>query len=293
MRWVDRRDTSAGTCSDLGATLVALGALTGADAIRARGADKILFVEGDLDKSLLGAFFERAGHRDIFSDPGLLVVPLLGGKGDAEKIPDFQRYLQATLHVSAKMACIVDCDYELEAVGDTNDTSTSGVVVHTLNRKEVENYLLEPSILARAARIAADARKKHTQQTVAPPTQEEIEKELKAITNSDEIRGLVECQLKPQYRASLDIKLHSSDRESRADAWFNTKWANQDWRLERCPGKRGLALLRSWCQETHGLSLGTATLLAAVEGCPPELDSLGESLSAFFFPDDAQPSSVP
>ncbi len=66
--WIDRAKTEGIACSGIGRFLIDLGAITKAEAIRAFGADKILFVEGSLDRGVLTQLIDCSGKKNPFKD---------------------------------------------------------------------------------------------------------------------------------------------------------------------------------------------------------------------------------
>ena len=119
-----------------------------ADAIRAHGADKVLFVEGSLDRGLLSSFFDMFSTHNPFKDPTVVVAPLPGGKGVAVHVDMFRRLLQETFRLKTEVACILDADYELQP---SDSLSDAGVLKRVLHRKEIENYLISAELLTRAS----------------------------------------------------------------------------------------------------------------------------------------------
>jgi hypothetical protein len=81
--WIDRSTVEAKQCNEVGRVLADLGALSKADAVRACGANKILFLEGRPDKTVLSTLFRIAGGKNPFDDPEVIVAELPSGKGDA------------------------------------------------------------------------------------------------------------------------------------------------------------------------------------------------------------------
>jgi predicted ATP-dependent endonuclease of OLD family len=110
--WIDRNEREARQCNNIGSMLVDLGAITNTDAIRAHGADKILFVEGGLDRKLFRHIFELSGNsHNPFEDTKVIVAELPNGKGDKKHLKTFCELLRSTYAIQAKIACIVDSDY--------------------------------------------------------------------------------------------------------------------------------------------------------------------------------------
>ena len=143
--WIDRKQDGGRTCSSIGRVLVDLGALTKADAIRAYGTDKILFVEGSLDRQVLGQLLSTAGVTNPFSDAGVVVAELPSGRGDSVHLAVFRRLLMEALKRDMAVCCVVDNDYDAETSDPPGEPEDGGEVsVFRLRRKEAENYLISP-----------------------------------------------------------------------------------------------------------------------------------------------------
>jgi hypothetical protein len=277
--WIDRKTTEAGTTNSLGTFLADLGALSKADAIRACGADKVLFLEGALDKRLLKHLFSLSGVRSPFDDPQVIVASLPSGKGDSVHLKMFHRLLFEAFHLDVKVACITDRDFELkEKDGADNDAQ-----VLALGRKEVENFFLVPDVLLSAVNHAAEKRIAKTRQQVRRPVTEEIIGALESVVSQAAVKNAVRWQLVPQFRESLDRSQHPSSREAEADAWFETRWSDASWRIKNCPGKQVLAEFRRWCQGNFGLTLTNTELTRAIVTCPPDIAEIARKLSEHFY----------
>lgn len=279
LRWIDRRDKNAQSCEGLGALLTDLGAVSKADAIRAYGADKVLFVEGCLDQSVLGPLFQKSGYKNPFDDPHVIVARLPGGKGDRTHLRMFKQLLNETLRIDVAVAAITDHDFEF----DSGPESTSDVCVLTLERKEVENFLLEPQVLHCALVSLAKKREEFTGKSVELPSQEDVLKKLNDILGSDEIRNAVRFQMLPQYRATLDSKLDPSTKEERGEEWWSKHWEVGEFRMKRCPGKRVLAELRKWCQTEFGVTLTSGELIRSISHCPEEVSRVAKRIEQHLY----------
>jgi len=214
--WIDRKKTEAGRTNSIGTILADLGALSKADAIRACGADKVLFLEGSLDQRLLKHIFSPSGIRSPFVDPRVIVPSLPSGKGDSVHLKMFRRLLLEAFRLDVKVACITDRDFDLEGTKEEDDD----VLVVALGRKEVENFFLDPDILVSAVNSVADRRSARTRQLAQRPSRDEIVRVLDSVVNQPTVKSAVRWQLVPQYRESLDRSQHRSSKEAEADTWF-------------------------------------------------------------------------
>ena len=281
--WIDRKESEGRSCGNLGRVLADLGSVSKADAVRAWGADKVLFVEGSLDKTVLSYMFGLVGATNPFADPAVLVAALPSGKGDRVHLCAHRKFVRETCQVEVAIACLTDNDYELDTHGGHAAENTEGVLLLSLPGKETENFFLEPDVLATALAATARRRKEFTGAEVTLPPRNEIVEKLMATLEDEDTREYVRWQLVPRYRDSLEQGLDPSTRESRADKWFDEHWGDEKWRLRNCPGKAVLKKLRDWCQREYGLTLTAKALLEAVTEPPPGIAEVAQRLQAFFY----------
>jgi len=286
--WVDRADDCGRRCTDLGRVLSDLGAITKADAIRAYGADKILFMEGPLDGRVLKKLLGLAPQKNPFEDNTVIKPTLPGGKGEAKNLPAFKRLLRETLQLDVKIACITDNDYEIPQASSQGNTPDSDCLFLSVGCKEIENYLLDAAVIAEAARSAAEDRKRGTAEYVDLPTAEQIKEQIQSIIHEDTILKTMRCQAIPRWQENLHKDLDPSTKFSQAEDWFDQKWKDNGWRLRNCPGKLVLGNLRKWCQDEFSITLTDSKLIAALKVCPNDIVELSRKLNAYFYSTDAE-----
>jgi hypothetical protein len=276
--WVDRSEAEAKPVSTLARALVDLGSISNTDAVTVNSARAVLFVEGSTDRRVLSAAFEKCGLPDPASDPKVIVAKLPDGKSSADSVRMLPPLLQGLVGKTIAVACLVDNDWQLL---DTQPNKLDGSTV-CLTRKEIENFLIEPSIFSQAAAAAARQRHESGASNVAFPDEAVVVTKLNEICES--VRESVQCQLVWRYRVTLPANLDPSTREQRAMQWFSDRWSDPNWRLGAVPGKQVLARLRHWCQHTYRLTLSTKQLLEALSPVPTDLrESLG-AISRLLYP---------
>ena len=123
---------------------------------------------------------------------------------------------------------------------------------HFHHRKEVENYLLTPAVLDRAAQKALDERERRTGESHSAGV--DILGVLKSIT--DELKA--ECS--GQYIGKYYEYFKSSGRDRATLATealniFESKWNCMASRMEIVGGKTVLRAVRERLQESHGITL--------------------------------------
>ncbi len=278
LRWVDRRAEAARPCDGLGEVLTNLGAISNADAIRVSGADKVLFVEGGFDHSLMSALFEKSGKANPFSDSTIIVARLPSGKGSVTHLQAFRHLLRETFHLHIKVAVVTDRDYQL----DQEEPAHTEVLVATLERKEAENYLLNPSVIAGAMKSVAKKRFAKTREPINAPDEGEVASKLDEIVLTSSVRDTLKFQVLPRYRETLDAGFDQSTKEKLGDEWWSKQWSDSTWRINMCPGKKVLAEMRKWSQSTFGITLTRGELMSAVTDCPEEIAKIAENIERHF-----------
>lgn len=281
--WIDRTQKKGLTCNEVGRLLVDLGAMTKADAIRSCGADRVLFVEGSFDIAVLRELLSLSAGQNPCDDPQVIVAKLPSGGGSAAHLRAFEAMSRSALRLPIKVACIKDKDYDILEGEVSEATEGSDPLLLVLPRKEIENYLVEPSVLASAAGDAARKRTDRTGADVSVPTQADLATELQDILNRVAIREQVRWQVIHRYRDSLEGDLDGSTKEKKADEWFQAQWSDPKWRLAHCPGKAVLKEVRDWCQQHYSLTLTKRCLLDALSGPPADFHGIARQLQVHFY----------
>ncbi len=282
--WIDRRKKEGQRCEGIGKTLVELGSMSHIDAIRSVGADKVLFVEGDLDKKVLEGLVRKAGLQTLFEDKTVLIARLPGGKGDKKHVAAFCGFLRNVLGYDFKMACITDNDYEIAANGNAGDDEICDQVAFgQLEVKEIENYLIEPQVLCTAAKTDARRQTDQGAKTVSTPSLKEIEKKLAEVCEKKAIRDAVKYQMMQQFMNMQNASLSNATGLQKAEEAFDVKWKDFDWRIRHCSGKQVLKVVREWMKSEYGLSLSNRVLLKAVNDCPPDVERIAKNICEHFY----------
>jgi len=151
--------------------------------------------------------------------------------------------------------CILDSDYYTP---DTiqkryEEAGKKNVNLHIWNKKEIENYLIKPSVIER---IISQKGKNGS------PSLSEIESKIHEITNS----------LKDQTIDCYSQEFHNEEK-SKGIALANKKartlvesfWETISERLCVVSGKQTISKLSAWATEVYGVSLGANTLLNEIQ----------------------------
>lgn len=289
LTWIDRTKNESRTCNGVGYFLTDLGAVTKADAIRNYGASRILFVEGSMDRTILSRFAssffqEKSTLTNPFTDNSVILAELPDGKGDSKYLSGFQKLLCEVFKLDVKIACIVDNDYDLilDSLSEEQDKNSDPLVLR-LQRKEIENYLLDAKVIEKTLSNLIEQRRKHVNRDIDYPSLDDIQNELSRILVSDEIYNTVKHQIVPKYRDTLDNSLDPSTKEKRGEEWFSQSWNHQDWQIRNCPGKEVLSKLRIWSQDKYHLTLTPSKLAEALLELPADVAEIMNKIQKYFY----------
>lgn len=281
--WIDRSDKQGRRCSYIGKVLVDLGAVSNVDAIIAYGADKILFLEGSLDRDILKKLVGLSSLQNPFDDDSVIIAKLPTGKGDSKHVKVFRDLLRETFRIDVKIVCITDNDYDIQDENAQASNNESHLIFLSLKRKEIENYLLEPDVILSAVVKAAEERKKYTKSDVNIPSREEISGKLEEILGGQAIKKMVQFQWIPRYLKTLSAGQDESTKYKEAHTNFESNWTDTEWQRRNCPGKQVLASLRKWCQDGYSLSLTDRNLVAGLKVCPSDIREIAEEVALFLY----------
>jgi len=218
-------------------------------------ARKCLHVEGD-DLKLLSEF-QQTLSPDIPEALTSLPNMSLGGWGGWQHAVGSSLFLQNLGGENIASYCLLDSDYWTdEAIADRyQEAARANVYLHVWQRKEIENYLLAPAAIARyiTARQPAGAE---------APESDMIQGKLEEYANArwDETFDAFAATILARDRA-----LGAGGANQRARDLLGRRCPNQVSLLQVVSGKRLLADLSSWSQQTYSVGIN-ATALARTLG---------------------------
>ena len=200
-----------------------------ARALRSRIA---LFVEGHDMKVLKN--IARAVRADSFAKESGLTIAPMGGAANRELASSFGWLNEHLLENAVDVQVILDRDYMTDegAHDITEKMRVAGVSCHIWRRKELESYLLIPSLISRCAG--------------AP--QEEVEELLLAAVEG--LRNVVLARYL-DYRTQHEMRAdrHAVMVSEHYLEEFTRLWQGQDWARDVCPAKDVLSALNQSLQE--------------------------------------------
>lgn len=282
--FVDRLMSEAVPVDDVGNALVSLGALTNSQAVAATGAKSIINIEGRGDKIV----FPECAKKIETGFPGVPCAKLIAsGKKNLEELKHIRRGLLDFLKINMKIAAINDLDYDyiVQERKGIKEEREEGVLLLTLGKKEIENYLLDANAITKAVNKRLEERRQKQRQNYKdyPPLNNKIinnvimeilERHKKEL--SYKIKHLIRKELKKVNNTWDDSKL-----EKETDKKFGELWEKEEWRLSACPGKDVLKDIRTEIQKKWGVSVTTRFLCQTLDSVPDDIISIFTKLQDF------------
>jgi len=239
---------------------------------------RILFLEGN-DARILKRIATKLNLLEFGNDTNTTIVPI-GGFTQRQKIEHaawtFKKVLKADIAVAALLDRDYRCQEEIEdLLTETNKTIEN---FYLLKGKEIENYLLAPFAILKAASERLKERK--VKQTVS---EEEIISILDTI--SDRIKSDVLAQYisnRMRYFSSRTSKDPATVAKE-AIAQLDAQWSERSKRLMVVPGKQFLSDINSELQSRWGISITTTQIIRHIneDEIAPDLRTILVHLNNF------------
>jgi hypothetical protein len=201
-----------------------------------------------------------------------------------ERIRSLKAGIEATLGGKIRSAAIFDRDY----ISDTECTSIAKdcaqicdrVVVH--ERKEIENFLLVPSAIDRAA----SRRLLDVSRRTGSATKYDFDSASTLQGFAQEKKAYVISQYLGVQRAYERRNAPGISEATSAEAvlnGFEGLWSEEERRLEVIPGKDALSALNQGLQARHKISVTPTAIIDAMklEEVPTEMKNLIRTISEF------------
>ena len=242
---------------------------------------RIVFVEGWRDYKIIRRFAKVLNLAELAAGSGL--TPLeSGGFESWPKVQALAWGFRNTLGAELRIGAIYDRDYrwDEESAELAGKMEKEVEFAHFHRRKEIENYLLHPDVLQRAAEKASLERARRTGQETGADCS--IDGILESVTT--QLRS--ECS--GQYISRYCAYFRSSGRDqatltTEALDIFDKRWCRMESRVEIVPGKEVLKAVRDRLRESHGITLTNWRIIDCYrqEEVPDDLVELLRRLDAF------------
>lgn len=242
---------------------------------------RAVFVEGK-DFQIFGAFARKLGKQAVSTRSDFAVIAVDGY--NPQKVGDLAKGMELTLGGAVLKAVVFDRDYRSEQ--EISNTKTELLrfagLVHIHQRKELENYLLEPVAIQRALLRQIAEHNKRTDENIQ--FEEDVQSIL--ITLSDPMKHMVSAQFLARRTAYERTKAPSVDPATitqRLLEEFETTWNAWDQRCTVLPGKDLLSALNRYAQERYKVTVTPTSIINAMNAdeIPAEIVALIEELDVF------------
>lgn len=242
---------------------------------------RVLFVEGK-DFQILGRFARGAGRLAIGNRIDFAVVSVEGF--NPERVKNLKAGMEETLGTQILAAVILDRDYrsrnECEAISEKCRQFCD--FVRILERKEIENFLLVPDAIDRAAR------KKVRDRAIRSGTELTYDNQSLQLLDRFAIdqRAYITSQIVTAYRKFEHTRspgTHDATLTQRAIEEFEQLWSESTTRLNLLPGKDALTAINGELQRKFGISVTPTSIIDAMneDEVPQEMLDLINMLSEF------------
>jgi hypothetical protein len=242
---------------------------------------RAVFVEGK-DFQILSKFARKLNIADVSNRSGFAVVPVDGFNPD--RIRTLKAGMETTLGTTILTAAVLDKDYRCDRERATLITECAAfcnkVIIYT--RKEIENFLLVPAAIDRAAarKVADQARRTGTSASYSS----------NAAVLLDSFASTKKSYVTAQYIAERrrferihSPQSHEATVNIEALNEFEECWTDSNSRLNVIPGKDAISALNQHLQDTYGVSITPTAIIDAmnVSEVPTEMRELIEDISRF------------
>ncbi len=246
--WVDKSRRRAVRGNDaLGRSADAVGSQFNVRMARALRSKVVLFVEGK-DMKILRGLARAANAERIADEVGLAVVPI-DGFGNRTTVAPFKILVDEFLEGTVAGFVILDSDYRGQDLSRriVHDFSQIGVGCHIWRRKELESYLLVPSLLARVSGMPIS----------------DVVHDLASVVES--LRGKVFARsLAAAEEELVGPTRHRVNIIEAFEPGFAVRWSDEDERLAMVPPKEVLSLLNQTIAAKGGRAVSAAKLSRAI-----------------------------
>lgn len=239
---------------------------------------RAVFVEGK-DFQILSRFALRLGVEAVGSRSHFAVIPVQGF--NPQRIKHLKEGIEATLGSKIKAGAILDRDYrsnaERESIKLDCDEFCNFTAIHS--RKEIENFLLVPAAIDRAAsRKLADRAKRSgvasEYRFCSLSSLEEFATEKKEYVLSQHLMNRRRFELASKSGTDEATYNELVLRE------FNQSWEDREARFACLPGKDAVKHVNMELQHLHSVSITPTAIIEAMrrDEIPAEMVNLIDSL---------------
>ena len=261
---IDKLKRSAKRLKEIGEVQTALesiGSLHNVTLTQLARTRRLLYVESSVDDKILRRFARKIGLGELAAGNGLSIIES-EGLGSWKKIEASAWAFEKALKGQFRIGVVFDRDYFSNSeIGDiSSKLERHFSLVHMHERKEIENYLLEPDPLDRAIRHALRDRNRRTGEHVEYDF--DVVEVLERITDS--IKEYVISQL---VAKRLDYEkargTNASTITNEVLEMVGSKWNSLDARIPLVSGKEVLGKFRQCVQQEFAVNISDVRIIDA------------------------------
>jgi energy-coupling factor transporter ATP-binding protein EcfA2 len=233
---------------------------------------RVVFVEGK-DFQMLAGFARRMGLDAVANRSHFAVIPVQGF--NPQKVKDFSSGMELTLGSKLMKFVLFDRDYRPTAEANHIAMQLGKFCWHAIvhDRKEIENFLLQPEPLARAINDRIASAEGGLQLFDGLAVQQLL------MQLSEPLKNRVQAQLvaaSQQFERQQQTGLHTSNISEAVMNDFDTNWQTFETRMKIVPGKELLSLFNQQLQSQYSCALTTGAIIRCFKAgdIPAELASI-------------------
>jgi len=242
---------------------------------------RVVFVEGT-DFQIIGRFAGRCGANNVASRTDFAVIPSEGF--NPGRVKSLKEGMEFTLGAKIRAGVIFDRDFrsleEVKAITADCTKFCDYAKVHEC--KEIENFLLVPSAIDRAAakKLTDKARRSGKAASYSNCAEQVLE------AFAAEKKGYVTAQYlakRKEFVRSATSKLDEATINEQGLSEFEKRWGNNTTRLAMIPGKEALAAINQELQDKYQISVTPTAIIDAMttDEIPKEMKILIKALADF------------
>lgn len=242
---------------------------------------RALFVEGK-DFQILGKFACKLSFADVGNRGNFAVIPVEGF--NPERARNIKAGMELTLGGKISAAIVFDRDYRSEdecaAIERACEKFSELVALH--HRKEIENFLLIPAAIDRAAagKVAEVLRRGGNAKAYVPLAEVTLNK------FASEKKNYVAGQYlsnRRRFEKQNSPSLNDATVSEAAMDEFDKSWNSAELRMGLIPGKDALTFINQTLQDEYKISVTPTAIIDAMrlEEIPAEMKELVERIAAF------------
>lgn len=283
---IDKNARSAKRLTDISEVQVALniiGSVQNITLTQLAKNRKVVFFEDDYDFQIIKRFAKKLGIERIVSSSEITVLKS-GGFSNWKRINIVAGGIEETLGSPIKIAVVFDNDYRCQE--ETNEIisklSKNMLFVHFHDRKEIENYLLIPSVLGRAIKSSIHDRYTRLNESIPEVKDEQLSLIFEKVTEEHRRETFARYSaIRAEYLKKSGIDPVTSITE--ANKYLEGKWNDLDERMALVPGKIILGNIREEIQTKYKVTITDAKIINSFhkEEIPEDLIKLLSNLENF------------